>query len=301
VKQKSNSCTVGPKSPLLQIEPYVVSLIIQLANMCIPITLVQGLQLCNSIIKGMKFEKMIAEYKSQTVSMDLGPGYWRGFMKQNWHLVRAKKAVKFDTKRSEWCSYANMEEMYNEVYNSLVTAGRAVKHDEPVWRSAVGDIVPKEITFECKSMFELIHPEWLVFVNEVGSNTSQTKDGNVGGQTYLCTKEGCMQQRAATKDAHFTLLGFTAANGKPIMCAIIFAAKAMKDDWITGFDPFVEWIGEEDEIEKNMGDGKSLPLGPECNFNEKKHTLFLLLLGEWQYNRQPTTKSARGNQQTPSV
>jgi hypothetical protein len=76
----------------------------------------------------------------------------------------------------------------------------------------------------------LIHPEWLVFVDEVSSNTLQTKDGNVVGQTYLCTKDGHPQNCAATKDAHFTLLGFTAANGKPLMCAIIFAAKALKDE-----------------------------------------------------------------------
>ncbi len=57
VKRKSNSGTVGPKSPLLQIEPCVASLIIQLANTRIPITSAQGLQLCNSNIKGMKFEK----------------------------------------------------------------------------------------------------------------------------------------------------------------------------------------------------------------------------------------------------
>jgi hypothetical protein len=84
VKRKSNSGTVRPKSPLLQIEPYVVSLIIQLANMRVPITSAQGLELCNSIIKGMKFEKMIAECKRRScrmVSMELGPGYWRGFMK----------------------------------------------------------------------------------------------------------------------------------------------------------------------------------------------------------------------------
>jgi len=30
--------------------------------------------------------------------MVLGIGYWAGFMKQNKHLVKAKKAVKFDIK-----------------------------------------------------------------------------------------------------------------------------------------------------------------------------------------------------------
>jgi hypothetical protein len=51
------------KSPLFQIEPHVVSLIIQLANMRIPITTAQGLQLCNPIIQGTKFESEVATYK----------------------------------------------------------------------------------------------------------------------------------------------------------------------------------------------------------------------------------------------
>jgi hypothetical protein len=277
VKRKSNNGKVGPKAPLLQIEPYIVSLIIQLANMRVPITASQGLQLCNSIIKGTKFGNQVVEYKKKmcrSVSSELGLGYWRGFMKRNGHLIAAKKAVKFDTKRSEWCSYSNMEEMYNEVYSSLVTAGLAVKHDEPVWRNAAGDVVAEEEALGQKSAYELIHPEMLVFVDEVGSNTSQTKDGHVGGQTYLCTKEGRPLQRAATKDAHFTVLGFTAANGKPLMWTIIFAAKSVKDEWKTGFNPFVQWIGEEHEIEKNMGEGKALPLGPECMFNDKNIPCF---------------------------
>jgi hypothetical protein len=55
------------------------------------------------------------------------------------------------------------------------------------------------------------------------------------------------------------------------MCTSIFAAKSLKDQWKVGFDPFVEWIGREDEIEKNMGEGKALPLGPETIFNGKPH------------------------------
>jgi len=62
VKRKSNNGKVGPKAPLLQIEPYIVSLIIQLANMRVPITASQGSQLCNSIIKGTKFGNQVVEY-----------------------------------------------------------------------------------------------------------------------------------------------------------------------------------------------------------------------------------------------
>ncbi len=141
-------------------------------------------------------------------------------MKRNKYLIAAKKAVKFDTKRAEWCTYSNLEEMYTKIYSHLVTAGLAVKHDEAVWRNEAGKVVLcEQDACGMKSCFELIHPEWLVFVDEVESNTSHAKDGAVGRQTYLCTK-----------DCHFTVLGFTAASGDPFMCAIIFASKTMKQE-----------------------------------------------------------------------
>ncbi len=112
-------------------------------------------------------------------------------MRQNKHLIGSKKAVKFDTKRAEWCTYPNIEEMYNEVYSHLVVSGLAVKHEEPLWRNEAGEVVSCEKdAFALQSAYELIHPEWLVFVDDVGSNTSQTKDGAIGGETYLCGKMG---------------------------------------------------------------------------------------------------------------
>ena len=44
------------------------------------------------------------------------------------------------------------------------------------------------------------------------------------------------------KDAHFTFLGFTAANGTPVMCAIVFATKKLELYWVPqGLNAFVEW------------------------------------------------------------
>ncbi len=61
---------------------------------------------------------------------------------------------------------------------------------------------------------------------------------------------------------HFTVLGFTAANGDPLLWATIFAAKTMKHEWVAGFDPLAEWISDEPDIEANSGDGKAYPYGP---------------------------------------
>jgi hypothetical protein len=84
-----------------------------------------------------------------------------------------------------------MQEMYEEVYTALVASGLAVKHETSYCRNDGGEIVELENdAFGCQSSYELIHPDWLVFVDDVGNNTSQAKDGNVGGQTFLCGKDG---------------------------------------------------------------------------------------------------------------
>jgi hypothetical protein len=77
----------------------------------------------------------------------------------------------------------------------------------------------------------LIHPDWLISVDEVGSNTSQMKDGQVGGKLFLFGTDARPQQRAAIKDSHLTVVGFTSASGQLLMCAIIFSTTKMRDEW----------------------------------------------------------------------
>jgi hypothetical protein len=71
--RKTKSHTHGPKSPLSEIEPYIVSLILQLTDMHVPLTTNQGLQLHNSIIQGTIYEKYVEDFKEnnlQTVTKD---------------------------------------------------------------------------------------------------------------------------------------------------------------------------------------------------------------------------------------
>jgi hypothetical protein len=79
---------------MAKIEPYIISLVIQLANMRVPITMKQGLQLYNSIIHDTKFAADVTEFQTtnlRLVTKQLGSGYWRGFLKRNRHLITAKK------------------------------------------------------------------------------------------------------------------------------------------------------------------------------------------------------------------
>jgi hypothetical protein len=102
---------------------------------------------------------------------------------------KAKKGVKFDSKRADWCTYLNFEAMYNDIYNEMSLNGIARKLDNTVKLNKDGDIVEHaHEAFALPTRYDLIRPDRLVFVDKVGSNTSQLKDGsNVGGELFLCS------------------------------------------------------------------------------------------------------------------
>jgi len=43
----------------------------------------------------------------------------------------------------------------------------------------------KDEAYRWKMIYLLTHPEMVLFVDEVGDNTSQKNDGNIRGQTYI--------------------------------------------------------------------------------------------------------------------
>ena len=63
-----------------------------------------------------------------------------------------------------------------------------------------------------------------VFVDEVGSNTSQKNDGNVGGLKFVVDQNQRALLRSAYSDCHFTMLGFMNARGELVCCVVILAS-----------------------------------------------------------------------------
>jgi hypothetical protein len=62
---------------------------------------------------------------------------------------------------------------------------------------------------------------------------------------------------AATSDAHFTVLGFTAGTGEPVMCAILFSASEMTKELQLGVDIRAPMVVEGgDSIRGSYGLGK---------------------------------------------
>jgi len=62
----------------------------------------------------------------------------------------------------------------------------------------------------------------------IGLILLEKNEGNIGGVKFLIDPDSQAQIQSSFKDCHFTVLGFTAANGQPILCMIILACKVLK-------------------------------------------------------------------------
>ena len=164
---------------MIAVKPYIVQVVSQLAKLRTPISVSTVLLLANSIISDTPTYASLLEWKQKhnihfrnTRKGALGAGYWRGFIKRNKHFVTSKKAVKFDSKRADWCTYQNFETMYTEVYEEMVKGGIANKLNSSVKLSKEGLIVEHtHEQFGLDTKYDLIRKDKLLFVDEVGSNT----------------------------------------------------------------------------------------------------------------------------------
>ena len=71
--------------------------------------------------------------------------------------------------------------MYNLVYDRMKEARIIEDLDEPVWMNREGDIVMSaEDDLGMKFTHLVKHPDYMLFVDEVGNKTNMKDDGNVG-------------------------------------------------------------------------------------------------------------------------
>jgi hypothetical protein len=226
----------GTPSPMLRVEAHLIDIFVQYSRMRQPITPEVGIALANSLVKGTEVEEQIKEWRKKCLPKAVkasvedieeeneenlsdgnlvGRSWWK-FLKCNPGLT-TKKAVRFDSQRDDWCSVQNFEAMYEEVYEAMVESGVASKFDEEQFLDSEGNIVEKEEdAFGRKTKYLLTRPEYVFFVDDVGDNTSQKNDGNVGGQMFVVGKNERTLIRASYADNHFTVLGFTTADGNPV-------------------------------------------------------------------------------------
>lgn len=186
-----------------------------------------------------------------------------------------QKREAFPQSRSEWCTPENVKEMYIRIYDQLVESGIAEKLEEGVYMDKDGNEVEKEKAFGLKVNHKLVHPDYFIHVDEFGDNIDMTGDKSKGGERFVVGKNAPARTEASTSNCHYTVLGFTASTGDPVMCAIIVTGKDLGvDDGVqlnisTGIDVLADEPIDINNIENSFKEGGALSGGPTCVFRGK--------------------------------
>jgi hypothetical protein len=153
-----------------------------------------------------------------------------------WSSFSKKK----DITRTDWATYDNIKKMYDLIYPELVDCGIAVKVQNDLFFDVNGNEVDSETQiFGLPTKYQMVIPGNLIMVDECGSNTNMKKDSRQGGKRGIAEINQPAYIDASTSDFHYTVMGFTASTGEPVMCAII--VKGEEDakipyDWQLGLD-----------------------------------------------------------------
>ena len=126
-----------------------------------------------------------------------------------------------------------------------------------------------------KIMHQVKHPQYMIFLDEVGNNTNMKYYGKVWGEQLLKEKRQKAKITAATSDAHFTVLGFTAETEEPVMCTIIFPGHELTPEQHLGVDIQFPISDGAFLMRANSGSGKRFPGGPKYCFQGKEIPAFI--------------------------
>ncbi len=111
--------------------------------------------------------------------------------------------------------------MYNEVYDAMVKAGVTEKLVEPMWVDETQQLTNKENAFGRKATHLLLRPDYVVFVDEVGCNTSQEGDGARGREKKIVSRGTVAKESATTNSNLWSVQQLKA----------LVSYKKMKRDW----------------------------------------------------------------------
>ena len=267
----------GPKSPAAAIEPILLAFANyrQIAGQ--PLKPSETLAFANSLISGgSKVKASLKAFHNanhQKPNKLLGPQWYRGFVTRNAEILSSGRGVRKHNARKEWTTYDNIKKMYDLVYAKMVHAGIAeeLAVEDQYFIDANNNLVDTEkeaAGHKCE--LKLKHPSWLLFGDEVGTDTSQEEDGNISGQTYLQFANQRIELTSSKASGRFTVIGLTAATGEPVMCVVIMAAQELGIADAMGFDYLADsQYDTQKTLEENSGPGKALPGLPTCTFHGK--------------------------------
>ena len=284
----------GRDSPLKPIEPKILMLIKCMNNIKRSLTLTDGINLVNDLIKDTPVQKALIEWKMKRKCIPnneinlgkIGLGYFQNFLSRHWMYLKQKSISEYAIDRSNFTTYLNFADMYNHIERILLLSNVARRLDQAVNMNEAGETVTDEKDgYGFKVPIEIHRPDMCLVLDECGCNLSQENDGRVGKETYLAGVHNKAYSCISTKHVHFTHIGVSLLNGQAMMCVVIVAGKQhdilvelgvdfekLKD---LNMDLGIDDVDTIDDrllqlIEENTGEGKLFPGIPSCTYKGKE-------------------------------
>jgi hypothetical protein len=201
---------------MAEVEPLICQFCIRLGKMGQPLTKKTIIEFANSIISKTEYQDKVEAAKKLRGLEDeskLGVRWYQRFLSHHASLLTTSGTVIKDFKRRTWETKENFENIYENVYKTMVKAGMVEEVSEDIQHKA-----------GLPSKYRLTRPEYVLFMDETGCNTNQLNDWKVGIERFILPKDDskCGAPIGATTNIHFTVLPFMSGTGEAVMCAIIF-------------------------------------------------------------------------------
>jgi hypothetical protein len=106
-------------------------------------------------------------------------------MKRQKHKLVSKRGHRFELNHEKWTTYTNFKNMYEDHEDEMIAAGVGERLDTLIWMNEKGETVSsKNDAYGCKVHTCLTRLDMCIILDEVRCNTSQLKDGHVGGMQF---------------------------------------------------------------------------------------------------------------------
>ena len=149
-------------------------------------------------------------------------GYQNRFKQRNTHRIVSKCDQKYEMNRDKWTTDRNFSNKYDHIIKEICEASVAEKLDSPEWvNKGSEEFLPRE-AFGCKVMYHIKYPDMCIVGDEVGGNSSQKGDSNIGGTLHVCERKFAPQSKMFNKEKPCTLMGLTTLADKPLICCVTF-------------------------------------------------------------------------------
>ena len=163
--------------------------------------------------------------------------------------------------------------MYDRLYAAMVDAKVATPLDKSEYYriNRTGSRVKTGEDPACHQIKHcLSHPQYVLFVYEVGVHINHMEDSNKWGQRNISVKGTRTNLLSSKASCRFILMVPTAATGETVLCVCIFSAISLSFTYVKGFDYRASIPYDSSKtMEENMGEGKALPGFPVYKFRGK--------------------------------